>query len=115
MPNDGFKERRAATRFSVRLQASYRDSLLLEEPIPAETRDIGASGIGFITNRELPCGLQLNICLRMPDNGEEVKLKGTVIWASPAAAGKYRVGVRLEEPRFKPIPLVLRFIKSNLF
>ncbi len=108
MSDDGFKERRAFTRFPVHIHVYFSDPAFRGETVSAQTSDISTAGLGLMTGKELLPGIDLDICLRMRDNGEEVKLKGRVIWTSLTVAGKYRVGVKLEQPYLKPIPLVLR-------
>jgi len=113
MPEDSFNEKRSATRFPVHIQADFDDPAFSGEIIPSETNDIGSDGLGLLTDKELLPGIELNIILRMRDNGEEFRLKGKVIWTSLTVTGKYRVGVKLEGPRLKPIPLVLRVLNSK--
>ena len=98
----------------MHIQAAFADPAFEDEIVPAETSDISAAGLGLITEKKLLPGIELDICLRMRDNGEEINLKGKVIWTSLSVTGKYKVGVKLEERQLKPIPLVLRVLKSNL-
>ena len=113
MSHDGSKERRASTRFPVRIRMAFADPAFQDETVPAETCDICIAGLGLITDKKLLTGIELNICLYMRDNGEEIKAKGKVVWTALTATGKYRVGVKLEEPHLKPIPMVLRILKAN--
>ncbi|MFH0935264.1 MAG: PilZ domain-containing protein [Candidatus Omnitrophota bacterium] len=117
MFNGGFREKRIFPRFPVAIQVTLMDPSLCGQTIEAETNDISVSGIGIITQQQLTPGIELRICLRMHDNGEEIYLKGKAVWINAIGSGngsrKYRVGIKLDGLELKPIPLVLRFLNSH--
>ncbi len=78
------------------------------------THDISCQGLGLISSEELPLNTPLLICLKVPDNGEEIVLEAEVIWSMQIDASKYRSGLKLNNHPIKPIPLVLRTIYSKL-
>jgi len=47
------------------------------------------------------------------DNGEEILRKGKVVWSRMVNSIKYRIGIKLEEPNLKPIPIILRTIGNK--
>jgi hypothetical protein len=109
MEKISFKEKRAFTRFPIRISLDYLDANS-NKTSESETLDISAQGLGIITDEELPSDTYLQIVLKMPDNGEQISRKGKVIWSKKIYPLKYRAGIRLEEPKIKPISLVLRII-----
>jgi hypothetical protein len=113
MDNSEFIEKRAFSRFPVSIPLEYSASIS-EKTGQAYTHDISAQGLDIITNEELPAGTALNICLRMADNGEEIRRRATVVWSDMIEPDKYRAGIKLEEPKIKPIPLVLRIISQRI-
>ena len=104
------RERRNFVRFRVNIHASYIDSDTKKE-VSVKTHDISRDGLCLLTDKELIPGSALDFWLSMEDNGEKLCRKGTVIWSGPAAAGKYRCGIKIEDTYLKPIELVLRTIK----
>ncbi|MFA5145077.1 MAG: PilZ domain-containing protein [Candidatus Omnitrophota bacterium] len=110
MSSISFEEKRSFPRFPIKIPLVCLDENSNKDLEAAEVFDISAQGIGIITNEELSLGVRLNITLKMPDNGEQVSRKGKVIWIRKIQPVKYRTGVKLEEPKIKPIPLVLRII-----
>jgi hypothetical protein len=52
----------------------------------------------------------MDLSLQMPDNGERIIRKAQVVWSSTMGLNSYRIGIKIEEPNLKPIPLVLRTI-----
>jgi len=109
MENPSFVEKRAFSRFNIAIPLVYSEANSAET-ILAQTYDIDTEGLSIITDKQLPCGASLDICLRMVDNDEQIYRKGKVIWSDMLDSGKYRIGIKLEEPKLKPIPLVLRTI-----
>jgi len=112
MENSEFIEKRAFPRFPVNIQLRYLDAGL-DKIIRTQTFDISAQGLCMIADKELPPGFSLDIFLQMIDDGEKIYRKGKVVWANVIGSEKYRVGIKLEEPRLEPIPLVLRTIMSQ--
>ncbi len=112
MQNSFFSEKRVSPRFPVGIPLSYFESGS-ENAIHIQTYDIGAEGICIVTDKELPPGTCLDIYLHMLDNGEKIYRKGRVIWLNIIDSVKYRIGIKLEKPNLKTIPLVLRTIKAK--
>jgi Tfp pilus assembly protein PilZ len=112
MSNNGFKDKRAFPRFPISIRVTLMDPYLCGQIIVAQTKDISVGGVGIITENKLTAGSELNICLYMSDNGEEINLKGKAVWITAIDSERYRVGVKLEGCNLKPIPLVLRFLNS---
>ncbi|MDI6606242.1 MAG: PilZ domain-containing protein [Candidatus Omnitrophota bacterium] len=115
MFNGGFREKREFPRFPVSIQVTLMDPSLCGQVLGAETKDISVGGVGIITENKLSPGIDLNICLHMSDNGEEINLKGKAVWIAAIDPERYRVGIKLEGSDLKPIPLVLRFLNSRQF
>jgi hypothetical protein len=109
MENPSFEEKRAFPRFPVTISLTYLDPNS-NKVLESETHDISAQGLGIFTDEELPPGIYIDINLNMPDNGEKISHKGKVVWSKKIYPLKYRAGLKLEEPKIKPISLVLRII-----
>lgn len=107
-----FTERRVFARFPVKIPLGFCEpgSLAL---VDTQTHDISAQGICFTAYKEIPIGSSLDIYLQMPDTGEKIYIRGKVVWSSPVNHTGYELGIKLEEPPLKPIPLVLRAIKAQ--
>lgn len=112
MDGSAFIEKRAFPRFLVNIPLCYSEANT-DRISQAETHDISAEGVGIIANEYLPVGTYLDIRLRMLDDGTEIERKGRIVWSNCLEANKYRVGVKLEGKSLKPIPIVLRTIKTQ--
>jgi hypothetical protein len=112
MPNAGFLEKRKFVRFLISIPLKYV-KMSIKQLSDIATSDISAEGLGLITAEELPLNTPLNICLVMPDNGEEIALDAEALWSKRNGSGSYRCGLRLKNTQLKPIPLVLRTINSR--
>ncbi|MDO8661666.1 MAG: PilZ domain-containing protein [Candidatus Omnitrophota bacterium] len=112
--SDGCRqERRKLVRFLVAIPLKYVSSNL--KSINATcTQNISGQGLGLISDEELPINTPLIICLKVPDNGEEITLEAEVVWSKQVDDFKYRYGLKLKSRPIKPIPLVLRTIYSKL-
>ena len=108
-----FKEKRVFLRLNVKIPASYIASSL-NNPVNTYTHDISVKGLGLVVDKKLNCGTLLEICLNMSDNNEKILTRGTVIWSNPVNSNQYRIGIKFDGPRLKPIPLVLRILQVNL-
>ncbi len=106
-------EKRKAPRFAVSIPVNYV-SPLTSEITCAHTHDISDIGLGLVTNYELPTGSPLDLKLIMMDNGDEIRLKGQVLWSRLNQENEFRSGVGLQDCQLKAIPLTLRTIQSNL-
>lgn len=105
-------ERRLFTRFTIGIPTTYLESGPNTEN-PSKTYDISIEGMCLLTNKGLPPGTRLNIDLKMVDTGETINVRGHSVWSSMLEPGKYRIGIKLEETKLKPIPIVLRTIKAQ--
>lgn len=124
MENLGFKERRTFARFPVKILLRYFNLNLpshltngcggLLGEAHTQTQDIGAKGICLLTREELTADTPLDIWLQMPDNGEQVYIKGKVVWSNMIEPDKYRVGVNLENTELNPILLALKTIQVRM-
>ncbi len=113
MPGSDGKEKRKYPRFSTKITMVHSSSPE-NKSRQDKTQNISAIGIGFLTTEELRPGTHLEISLIMPDNGEEIRVKGDVAWSVKVANDSYMVGVNLKDPSLKPIPIVLRAIQARL-
>ena len=67
----------------------------------AETLDISANGIGFVTNSEVAAAVPLEMWLNIPDQHDPFYTRGEVVWSDlSSVTGQRRVGVRLEKAEF---------------
>lgn len=113
MPYSDFKEKRGYPRFTVRIPVRYTDPNL-NAAIQTQTYDISQEGLSLFTDKELAPETSLDVYLQMTDNGEEIPARGRVIWSKKfTAQDKYRVGLKLEGQKLKPIPLVLRILSQK--
>ncbi|MCX5706960.1 MAG: PilZ domain-containing protein [Candidatus Omnitrophica bacterium] len=113
MARENQADKRNFVRFLISIPLKYA-KIGIDKFVSACTHDISAEGIGLITAEELPVNTLLNLCLNIPDNGEEIPLEAEVIWSQEINSNQYRNGLRLKNSRLKPIPLVLRTINSRL-
>jgi len=113
MPDCAPREKRKFVRFLIAIPLKYA-KMGIDKLSAARTYDISAQGVGLITAEELPVNTPLNICLKVPDNGEEIALGAEVAWSRQLDDSSYRSGLRLKSAQIKPIPLVLRTIDSRL-
>ncbi|MDD5431978.1 MAG: PilZ domain-containing protein [Candidatus Omnitrophica bacterium] len=107
-----FNEKRESVRFMVPLSVTYRLNNENSSGI-AKTNDISQDGLCLITQDNVSVGSTLDLWLAMPDNGESIRTKGKVIWIHPTGNDSFKLGVKLEGQKLKPIPLVLRTISSQ--
>lgn len=112
MPSEGFLEKRKFARFLISIPLKYV-KMSIKQLTNVVTSDISAEGLSLITSEELPLNTPLNVCLVMPDNGEEIPLDAEVLWSKCNGVGRYRCGLKLMNYQLKPIPLVLRTINSR--
>lgn len=109
MQEQSFVEKRAFSRFPISISVICFHPAL-HKPVKTKTHDISAQGLGLITDKKLQPGDSLDLCLEMPDNGEKINRKAVVVWISMIGSNTGRVGIKLEEAKLKPVPLVLRVI-----
>ncbi|MCM8797617.1 MAG: PilZ domain-containing protein [Candidatus Omnitrophica bacterium] len=102
-----FQEKRVFKRFPVHIPLTCCDNF--GNLGYAETQDISMGGVGITLNRGLPTGSIVEIFLQIPDNGQKIYRKATVIW-SLNVTGKYRAGLKLKDSILNPIALALRTV-----
>lgn len=107
-----FTERRVFPRFPVKIPLGFCEPGSTEQ-INTQTHDISAQGLCIVTGKEITDGTFLDIYLQMPDTGEKIYRRGKVVWSSAINHATYKLGIKLEDPPLKPIPLVLRAIKAQ--
>lgn len=116
MLNFSFTEKRASLRFRVCLPLNYSQQGT-ESVVSVRSLDISSRGLRIETETNFPKGTLLNICLKMVDTGEEVIRVCKVVWSEFSYAFKDKMmhvtGVVLIDSEIKPIPIVLRTIKSQ--
>lgn len=107
------QERRAFPRFPVRILLRYLN-LNEDGDAHAQTQNVSAKGICLVTNESLTAQTPLDIWLQMPDNGEQIYIRGKVIWSNMVEPNKYRVGINLENTELNPIILALKAIQVRI-
>jgi Tfp pilus assembly protein PilZ len=105
------KEKRVELRFPVVLPLSYLE-LGSEETVNGQTHDISQGGLCLATDREIPIGAQIEVILKMIDSDEMIQKKGIVVWSARYGDDTRRIGIKLQESKLKPVPLVLRTIMA---
>ena len=114
MPNAGYFEKRRAMRFNVSIPVNFTNPAT-NELVCAQTHDICEQGIGLISKHNLPTGDDVNLKLIMMDNGEEIKLRGKVLWSQLSTSDyQYHSGIGLQNCNIRPVPIALRVIQSHL-
>jgi len=108
-----FKERRRLPRYEIVVAARETDSPAHPE-IASTTHDVCEQGIGLISRERIPLQTPLEIVLFMPDDRQEIRVKGKVVWEVMVAPDRFRCGLVLDSFRLEPISLVLRMIKFSL-
>ncbi len=64
----------------------------------AETFNISAKGVGFITKEKLNPNTSIEMWLEIPDNHQPLFVSGKVVWTDKAQEqGKQRVGINLDQ------------------
>lgn len=118
MEDLGFRERRAFARYSVKILLRYFNEDEgcggLRGEGRAQTQDISAKGLCLLTKKALATDTPLDICLQMPDNGEQIYIKGKVVWSNMIEPAKYKVGINLENAELNPILLALKAIQVRI-
>lgn len=108
-----FRERRACQRFPIKIVFKYFDLNLMQEGY-AQTQDISAKGLSFLSSTEMLADTPLDIWLEMPDDGEQIYVKAKTVWSAKVDPDRYRVGVQLENIELNPIYLALKAIQVRI-
>ncbi len=107
-----FTEKRISPRFTISIPLTCCEQRT-SKSFTAQTHDISTQGLCIVADQELPSGSDLDIRIQMVDNNEKISVKGKVVWSCMINSGKYKLGIELEEPKLKPIPIVLRTIMAQ--
>lgn len=106
-----FVEKRQFRRFPAIIPLTYFVPKG-NEGIYVQTYDISVEGICLISDEELYVGMNLEIVLSVADNKEVINRKGRIIW-SRVVDNHHRMGLRLEDAKLNPIPIVLKTIVAR--
>lgn len=91
------EDRRIFERIDARFPVRFLDPSSGREG-RADTVDISANGVGFVTPEALSVNTPLEMWLDIPDQNEPLYARGEVVWSRPyTASGKMRFGVQLEK------------------
>lgn len=112
MQNMPFTEKRIFPRFTISIPLTLSEQKS-QRSFTAQTYDISTQGLCIVADQEFPSGSNLDMRIQMVDNNEKICVKGKVVWSSMINSGKYKIGIELEEPKLKPISLVLRTIMAQ--
>ncbi len=100
-------DRRIFARMDAKIGVRFVDSFSGKKG-RAETIDVSADGMGFITNENLSKNIPLEVWLDIPDQHEPLYSRAKVTWLrSSSRVGEYRAGVRLEKAELMGIARVL--------
>jgi len=106
-------EKRKLVRFLISIPLKHV-KLEVQKLKATCTHDISGQGLGVISAEQLPLHTSLILCLRIPDNNEELQVEAEAVWSMQIGDSQYRSGLKLKGQPIKPIPLVLRTIYSKL-
>lgn len=70
--------------------------------------DVGARGIGFLTNQSLALKQPVDMWLEIPDDHDPLYARGKVAWSEPLGGAEYRVGVNFDRVDFMGLGRTLR-------
>jgi len=94
------EDRRIYTRISFKIQLKFMDLDSGKEG-EAETVDVSANGVGFITKDGISARAPLDMWLEIPDHHEPLHAQGVVVWCENLEDGaSQRVGVHLIKEDF---------------
>lgn len=101
------EERRIFARMKVNIPLKFLN-LANDKEGEAQTLDISANGIGFITKEELAPNTPLKMWLVVPNHHESLYIAGEVVWSKTLENNiERRVGVHLKEERFLDLAYAL--------
>lgn len=92
-----YEDRRTFHRFKVKMPLRYH-FLELEIRGKGDLLDIGANGIGMLTNRRLNLFAPIAIKVEIPFNKELFYFTGEVVWVKRTDFNSYRAGIRFNSP-----------------
>ncbi|MCG8431719.1 MAG: PilZ domain-containing protein [Candidatus Omnitrophica bacterium] len=100
-------DRRIFQRFDAGFSLSFLDVADGSEG-SGRIQDISAKGIGFLANSALRPRASLELWLRIPDRGDPLYTRGSVVWAKQLADGQYAGGIHLERADLMGLSRILR-------
>ena len=101
------QDRRIFDRFPTRMPLRFLDAGANLEGI-AETCDVSAKGIGFLSSQQIAPRSPLEVWLEIPDKGEPLYARGEVAWSKYLEPNKYRIGINLERADLMGLSRVMR-------
>ncbi|RJP27895.1 MAG: PilZ domain-containing protein [Candidatus Omnitrophota bacterium] len=101
------EDKRIFARINAKFALRFIDSDTGKEG-SAQTLDISAKGIGFITKEEVPRPSSLEMWLDIPDQGESFYTRGQVAWSKRLSPAQNRIGIELEKADLMGLSRVLR-------
>lgn len=100
-------DRRVFARIDAEFPLRFLDPVNSREGA-AETLDISANGIGFITNEDLSVNTRLEMWLDIPDQHEPLYTRGEVVWSKISSdTQKQHIGIHLEKAELMGLARVL--------
>ncbi|MCX5705671.1 MAG: PilZ domain-containing protein [Candidatus Omnitrophica bacterium] len=113
MQETDFTERRSSPRFHARV------AVLCVNPANSrvylsKSYDLSTYGIRLILTEPIKPLTDLSMCLHMADNGEQINVRGEVVWSRKADDDHFMVGVRLKDCALRPVSIALRSIQACL-
>ncbi len=100
-------DRRVFERINTKMPVKFLDPSSGREG-QADTIDISANGVGFITDKNLSVLTPLEMWLGIPDYREPLYTRGEVVWSEALPeTGQQRVGVRLEKAELMGLARIL--------
>ena len=108
-----FKERRRFPRFPFRITVFCTDSFS-HKVHEAKAYDISSHGIRIVSDAYFVPGSRVELCIHMPDNGEQVRLGAEVVWSKIAEDNLFMTGISILNDTLKAADLALRSIQANL-
>ncbi len=91
------EDRRIFARINSKFGVRFLNSIDGSEG-EAETVDISANGLGFVTKKNLSIGIPLEMWLSIPDEHAPLYTKGKVVWSKASIDNiQQRIGVCLEK------------------
>ncbi len=107
------EDRRVFARIRVKIPLKFSSPSIGVEG-EAETMDISANGVGFLTKTDIPMHAPIEMWLQIPDHQEPVHIIGHVVWScSTPDKEKKRIGVELEEERLITLARALLFEQKD--
>ena len=101
-------DRRIFERISMSFPVRFLDPTSGQEG-EAQTLDISANGLGFVTKGALSVRTPLEMWLDIPDNRAPLYTRGEVVWAQPLSGStQQKVGVQLEKAELMGLGRTLR-------